>query len=60
MTPPSAKGTAIKTIKGDVGARALIAKHPDRVIEVEIEGEGAFLDLDTPEALADYRARGGG
>jgi len=51
---------AIKKLTGDIGAREIVKKHPDRVIEVPIEGEGAFLDLDTPEALAEYRAREGG
>ena len=48
---------AIKKLEGDVGARALIQSRADAVVEVEAGGDGAFVDLDTPEALAEYRAR---
>jgi molybdenum cofactor cytidylyltransferase len=48
---------AIKKLGGDVGARELIQARADAVIEVEVGDDGAFVDLDTPEALADYRAR---
>jgi molybdenum cofactor cytidylyltransferase len=48
---------AIKRLKGDVGARELIQARADAVVEVPVEDDGAFVDLDTPEALADYRAR---
>jgi molybdenum cofactor cytidylyltransferase len=43
----------LMTLDGDVGARHLIAKHSEAVAEVAAEGHGAFLDIDTPEALAD-------
>jgi molybdenum cofactor cytidylyltransferase len=45
----------LMTLDGDVGARHLIAKHGEAVAEVAVEGHGAFLDIDTPEALADAR-----
>jgi molybdenum cofactor cytidylyltransferase len=45
----------LMTIDGDVGARHLIAKHNEAVAEVPVEGHGAFLDIDTPEALAAAR-----
>jgi molybdenum cofactor cytidylyltransferase len=48
---------AIRTLTGDVGARELIQARPEAVTELEIGDDGAFVDLDTPEALADYRAR---
>lgn len=48
---------AIKKLSGDVGARALVQAHAGAVAEVEVGDDGAFVDLDTPEALADYRAR---
>lgn len=47
---------AIKKLSGDVGARDLIEARAEAVVEVEAGGAGAFVDLDTPEALADYRA----
>ena len=45
----------LMTLDGDVGARNLIAKHTEAVAEVQVEGHGAFLDIDTPEALASAR-----
>jgi molybdenum cofactor cytidylyltransferase len=48
---------AVKKLPGDVGARELIRARAEAVIEVEAGGDAAFVDLDTPEALADYRAR---
>jgi molybdenum cofactor cytidylyltransferase len=44
------------TLDGDQGARALIRRHEDRVCEVEMDDDGVLVDLDTPEALAAYRA----
>jgi molybdenum cofactor cytidylyltransferase len=41
----------LMTLDGDIGARHLIAKHAEVVAEVPVEGEGAFLDIDTPQAL---------
>jgi len=45
----------LMTLDGDIGARHLIAKHNEAVAEVPVEGHGAFLDIDTPEALAAAR-----
>jgi molybdenum cofactor cytidylyltransferase len=45
----------LMTLDGDIGARHLIAKHNEVVAEVPVEGHGAFLDIDTPEALAAAR-----
>ncbi|TMK52598.1 MAG: 4-diphosphocytidyl-2C-methyl-D-erythritol kinase [Alphaproteobacteria bacterium] len=41
----------LMTLDGDIGARHLIAKHAEAVAEVPVEGDGAFLDIDTPQAL---------
>jgi molybdenum cofactor cytidylyltransferase len=46
----------LMTLEGDVGARHLIERHTEAVAEVAVEGPGAFLDIDTPEALD--KARG--
>jgi molybdenum cofactor cytidylyltransferase len=43
----------LMTLDGDIGARHLIAKHGEAVAEVPVEGHGAFLDIDTPQALED-------
>jgi molybdenum cofactor cytidylyltransferase len=41
----------LATLDGDIGARQLITKHAEAVAEVPVEGEGAFLDIDTPQGL---------
>ena len=38
-------------ISGDVGARHLIGAYPELICEVEMTGEDALIDIDTPEAL---------
>ncbi|MBV8410343.1 MAG: molybdopterin-binding/glycosyltransferase family 2 protein [Alphaproteobacteria bacterium] len=44
-------------LSGDSGAKHLIGEHADLVCEVEMSGEAAVTDIDTPEALAAWRAR---
>jgi molybdenum cofactor cytidylyltransferase len=46
----------LMTLDGDIGARHLIAKHAEAVADVPVEGAGAFLDIDTPQALAEARS----
>ena len=41
----------LMTLDGDIGARHLIARHAEAVAEVPVEGDGPFLDIDTPQAL---------
>jgi molybdenum cofactor cytidylyltransferase len=41
----------LMTLDGDVGARHVIARHTEAVAEVPVDGDGAFLDIDTPQAL---------
>jgi molybdenum cofactor cytidylyltransferase len=43
----------LMALDGDIGARHLIARHGEAVAEVAVEGFGAFLDIDTPQALAE-------
>ena len=38
-------------LTGDFGAKDLIVKHSELVIEVEMDDESVILDIDTPEAL---------
>ena len=47
----------IAKVSGDTGAKHLIGEHADLVCEVEMTGEAAITDIDTPEALAAWRAR---
>jgi molybdenum cofactor cytidylyltransferase len=38
-------------LEGDTGARHLIAQHNEAVVEVPVEDDAVFRDIDTPEAL---------
>ena len=43
-------------IEGDVGARYLIGRYPEAVVEVPVDGKATLVDVDTPEALIGVRA----
>jgi molybdenum cofactor cytidylyltransferase len=47
----------IVKVAGDTGAKHLIGEYADLVCEVEMSGEAAITDIDTPEALAAWRAK---
>ncbi len=53
---PRALFAGMLALDGDAGARRLLASHADRVREVDLATDAIFLDVDTPEALADLRA----
>ena len=38
-------------LSGDIGGRHLVDHHSEAVVEVPVEGNGAFLDIDTPQVL---------
>ncbi len=42
---------ALMALSGDIGARELIASNSDRVLEVEVQDPGVFLDIDTASDL---------
>ena len=44
-------------LAGDVGAKHLIGEHTELVAEIEMDGDGVLVDIDTPDALAELRAR---
>ncbi len=46
----------LMTIEGDIGARRLIGRYGEAVIEVPVSGKAAFTDIDTQEALAGLKA----
>jgi molybdenum cofactor cytidylyltransferase len=48
----------IAELSGDVGARALIDRHADRVRLIAIDDPAILVDVDTPAALAELRRRG--
>lgn len=42
---------AMKDLTGDMGARNVIAAHPELVTEIEMRSDGVLTDLDTPQAF---------
>ncbi|MEQ8357601.1 MAG: molybdopterin-binding/glycosyltransferase family 2 protein [Kiloniellaceae bacterium] len=46
-------------VAGDTGARALIGEHAETVCEVPMDDDAVLLDIDTPEALAEFEASSG-
>jgi len=52
---PAACFAEMRQLKGDVGARELMAVHAAQVREVDVGSEAIFADIDTPEALARLR-----
>jgi molybdenum cofactor cytidylyltransferase len=46
----------LMAVEGDVGARYLIGRYGEAVVEVPVEGKAALVDVDTPEALLGVRA----
>jgi molybdenum cofactor cytidylyltransferase len=47
----------MQALTGDVGARGLIAKHPDLVREIAMDDDAVLTDLDTAESWLAYRKR---
>ncbi len=50
--------SAMAELDGDIGARNLLAIYPELIAEVEAGSDAPLTDIDTPEALAAFRARG--
>jgi molybdenum cofactor cytidylyltransferase len=46
----------LMAIEGDVGARHLITRYGEAVVEVPVTGTAALVDIDTPEALSGVKA----
>lgn len=44
-------------LEGDTGAREVVRAAADHVVDVTTDGHGAIVDLDTPEAWAEWRSR---
>jgi molybdenum cofactor cytidylyltransferase len=47
----------LMALTGDRGARSLIEARRDQVVEIAVTHDGILLDADTPEALAEIRAK---
>ena len=43
----------LMTLSGDLGARRIVSSHPGCTVEVPVNSDGIFVDVDTPSA---YRA----
>lgn len=41
-------------LQGDQGAKSLVKKYSVHVVEVVVDKTGCFVDIDTPELLAEY------
>ena len=48
---------ALKALSGDIGGRHIIQDHKNAVCDVAAEDPGILIDLDTPEALAQFGIR---
>jgi molybdenum cofactor cytidylyltransferase len=46
----------LMAVEGDVGARYLIGRYAEAVVEVPLTGNAALTDIDTPEALEAVKA----
>jgi molybdenum cofactor cytidylyltransferase len=46
----------LMAVEGDVGARHLIGRYAEAVVEVPVSGNAALTDIDTPEALEALKA----
>ncbi len=54
----SAHRDALLALTGDRGARPVLAKNAANVVEVPVEDEGIFVDVDTPESYRVARSAG--
>ena len=46
----------LMALEGDVGARHLIGRYGEAVMEVPVAGKAAMVDVDTPDALKAVKA----
>ena len=46
----------LMAVEGDIGARYLIGRYTEAVVDVPLTGTAALTDVDTPEALEAVRA----
>lgn len=51
---------ALGTLTGDSGGKQIIGADPSAVIEIPVEDDSVLTDIDTPDALAAYRAKRSG
>ena len=46
----------LMAVEGDAGARHLIGRYAEALVEVPVSGKAALIDIDTPEALEAVKA----
>jgi len=46
--------SALSNLSGDTGGRVIMQENVDKICEVDTEDPGVLIDLDTPEALAQF------
>ena len=51
---PATLFSEMKMLTGDVGAKALLARHAELVCEVAFDDDAIHADIDTPEALSAF------
>jgi len=49
--------SALSALSGDSGAKSVIAANPDAVLDLPTSDDSTLVDLDTPEAWAEWKAR---
>jgi molybdenum cofactor cytidylyltransferase len=49
----------IMQLSGDAGARQILRRHADEIVEVSMSDDAVLLDIDTPQALADHQNNSG-
>tara|TARA_B100001093_G_scaffold497080_1_gene543570 strand:- start:1555 stop:3171 length:1617 start_codon:yes stop_codon:yes gene_type:complete len=47
----------VNKIDGDVGARELLARYPEFILEVEVASNSVLVDIDTPQSLERAQCR---
>ncbi len=47
----------LKSLTGDTGAKSVVERHPDLLLEVNVEDEGVVLDVDTRRDYDKVRGR---
>jgi molybdenum cofactor cytidylyltransferase len=53
---PRALFPELMQLEGDVGCRAIFARHPQAVLNIEVEDEGILLDIDNQEDYGRFTA----
>jgi molybdenum cofactor cytidylyltransferase len=47
--------TELMQLSGDIGARHLLKKYAEHIVEIEFSDDAVIIDIDTPQVLANYK-----